>query len=303
MAISKVQATINGATVTLTLNSSTGLYEGTSPPLQKSSYNVNSGHYYPVTVKAIDSAGNSVTKNDTDSTLGSSLRLTVKEATKPVITAISPLEGDHLTNNKPTMTWKVTDDDSGVNPNTIGITIDSGSKVTSGITKAEITGGYQCSYVIPTALSDGSHTIKFGASDNDGNVAVQRTLNFKVDTVSPELSVISPANNLVTNKNSVTLSGTTNDVTSSPVTLKYTLNGGSAVAVDVGTSGAFGKTITLASRANTIVITATDSAGKTASVTRTVTLDTTAPVISKVTLSPNPANVGSVAHIAVAATD
>lgn len=303
MAVKTVQATINGVTVNLTLNSSTGLYEGNMTAPSKSSYNVNSGHYYPVTVKATDTAGNSTTVNDTNTTLGSKLKLKVKETTKPVITVTSPAEGAYITNNKPTITWKVTDDDSGVNSGTIGITIDGGSKITSGITKTAITGGYQCSYAVPSALSDGAHTIKLDASDFDGNAATQRTVNFKVDTVPPSLSVTSPANNLITNNSSVTVSGTTSDVTSSPVTLTVKLNSGSAQTVTVGSNGAFSKTLTLANGVNTIVVTATDSAGKTSSVTRTVTLDTSAPVISDISISPNPVGTGAVLAIKVTVTD
>ena len=51
MAIKTVQATINGQTYTLTLNSTSGKYEATVTAPSKSSYN-QSGHYYGVTVKA-----------------------------------------------------------------------------------------------------------------------------------------------------------------------------------------------------------------------------------------------------------
>lgn len=79
------------------------------------------------------------TKDATDPAIGSSLRLTVKEKVAPVITVTNPTASATLTNNKPTITWSVTDDDSGVNPSTIGITIDSGSKITDGITKTAVT--------------------------------------------------------------------------------------------------------------------------------------------------------------------
>ena len=127
-------------------------------------------------------------------TLGSSLQLKVKETVAPVITITSPTASARLINNKPTITWKVIDDDSGVNPNTIGITIDSGSKVTGdAIAKTAIDGGYQCTYTPSSALSDGSHTVKIDASDYDGNAATQKSVTFIVDTVAPTLSVPSPA--------------------------------------------------------------------------------------------------------------
>ena len=144
MAVKTVQATINGQTYTLTLNSTSGKYEATVTAPSKSSYN-QSGHYYGVTVKATDVAGNITTKDAADATLGTSLRLQVKEKVAPIIAITAPTAGTYLTNNKPTITWKVTDTDSGVNPATIGITIDSGTKITGdSIVKTAITGGYQC---------------------------------------------------------------------------------------------------------------------------------------------------------------
>lgn len=302
MAVSTVQAVINGTTYNLTYNSATGAYEATITAPNKSSYNVNSGHYYPITVKATDTAGNSVTANDSTSGLGDSLKLRVKEVTAPVISITSPTESQRTTNNKPTITWQVTDADSGVDPDTIGITINSGSKITSGITKTAITGGYKCTYVPTTALPDGTNTIKCDAQDYDGNSAIQRSVTFIVDTVPPSLSVTSPANNLITNNKTCTVAGTTSDVTSSPVTLTVKLNSGTAQAVTVGSNGAFSTTLTLAEGTNTIVITAKDAAGKTSSVTRTVTLDTKAPVISQVVI-PDVVTTGEAFKISVKVTD
>lgn len=304
MAVKTVQVIINGATTTLSYNSQTGKYEATITAPSKSSYNVNDGHYYPVTVKATDEAGNVTTKTDTDSTLGASLKLKVKEKTAPVITITSPTAGSYITNNKPTIKWKVTDADSGVNPATIGITIDSGSKVTGdSITKAAVTGGYECSYTPTSALTDGSHTIKIDATDYDGNAAAQKTVTFKVDTIPPTLSVSAPTDKLVTNKTAVTVKGTTNDATSSPVTVTIKLNSGTATAVTVGADGSFSKDLTLSVGSNTITITAKDAAGKTTTVTRTVTVDQTAPVIKSVTITPNPVDAGKTYVISVEVTD
>ena len=82
MAVKIVQAVINGVTTTLTYNSTSKKYEATITAPATSSYNNNAGHYFPVTIKATDEAGNVTTKNDTDATLGSSLQLRVK---KPVV--------------------------------------------------------------------------------------------------------------------------------------------------------------------------------------------------------------------------
>lgn len=303
MAVKTVQAIINGVTTTLTLNTSTNKWEATVTAPSTSSYNNNDGHYYPVTIKATDEAGNVTTKNDTDTTLGASLKLRVKEKTAPVITITYPSASALITNNKPAIAWKVTDNDSGVNSGSIKITIDSGSAITAGITKTAITGGYQCTYTPTAALSDGSHTIKIDAADNDGNAATQKSVTFKIDTVPPTLNVTAPAAGLITNKAACNVTGTTNDITSSPVTVTVKLNSGSAEAVSVGADGSFSKALTLAAGSNTITVVATDSAGKSTTVTRTVTLDTVAPTIKAVTLTPNPVDAGKTYVISVEVTD
>lgn len=301
MSVKTVQATLNGQTYNLTLNSSTGAYEATITAPSTSSYPL-SGHYYPVSIKAEDTAGNVTTKDATDSTLGKSLRLTVKEKVAPVITITAPTASALITNNTPVITWSITDDDSGVNPDTIKLTIDS-TVITSGITKTASGKGFTCSYTPPSALADGSHTIKVDASDYDGNAAAQKSVTFKIDTVPPTLNVTAPANNLITNQAACTVTGNTNDVTSSPVTVTVKLNSGAAADVTVNGDGTFSKVLTLAEGANTITVVAKDGAGKTTTVTRAVTLDTAAPVISEVSLVPNPVDAGKTFVLSVKVTD
>ena len=95
MAVKTMQAIINGQTTTLTKNNTTGKWEATITAPSLSSYK-QSGHYYPVTVKATDEAGNVATKDATDATLGSKLRLVVKEKVAPVITITAPTSGAFL---------------------------------------------------------------------------------------------------------------------------------------------------------------------------------------------------------------
>lgn len=303
MAIKTVQVTINGSTTNLTYNSTTGLYEGNVTAPENSSYNINEEHYYPITIKATDDAENSTMISDKTATIGEKLRLVVKETIKPVIVVISPTEGQITTNNTPTIQWMVTDNDSGVKAGTIGIIIDDSNKITDGIVKSTISRGYQCSYTVLEELSDGNHTFKFDASDNDDNVAVQRTLNIKIDTVPPSLSVDSPANNLITNNASIVVSGIATDITSNPVTVGVRLNNGTVQNASIGTNGEFSVNLTLVEGTNTIIVTATDAAGKISSVTRVVTLDTQAPVISDINISPNPVSTGEVLNIQVTVTD
>ena len=301
--VKTVQAIINGQTYNLTLNQDTGKYEATISAPANSSYPLE-GHYYPVTVKAVDDAGNIAQKDHTDSVLGESLKLKVKEKVAPTIVITYPTASAVITNNKPTITFKVTDDDSGVNPATIGVTVDSGNKITGDkIVKSKVSGGYECTFVPDTALNDGQHTIRVDASDFDGNAATQKSVAFKVDTVSPTLNITSPSEGIITNNASLTVSGKTNDATSSPVTVTIKLNSGNAENVQVEESGTFSKVVTLSPGRNTITIVATDSAGKSTTIIRNVTLDTGAPVIHGVTITPNPVDAGKTFIISVEVTD
>lgn len=296
MALKSILVTLNGQQYTAVLNENTGKYEATITAPEKSSYNQD-GHFYDVSVTATDDAGNSTSVNSTDDTLGEALQLRVKELVAPVITITSPTSDQITTNNTPTITFTVTDDDSGVNADTITVYVD-GTPYTADITKTPITGGYECSYTVPEALNDGVHSVFIEATDNDENKGTTATINFTVDTVPPVLSVTSPVEGLVTNQSVVTVIGTTNDATSSPVTL--TING---EEVTVNEDGSFSHDVTLVAGENTITIVATDAAGKSSTVTRVVEYNTTAPVITNVEITPNPVNAGSVFTISITVSD
>lgn len=303
MAISTVQAIINGVTTNLTLNAETGLYESNVTAPAETSYNNNAEHYFPVTIKAVDSSGNQTVVNDADSTLGNKLKLRVMETTLPVIVITSPTEDEITGNATPVINFTVTDSGSGVNPDTIGVTIDDGNKITSGIAKEAITNGCMCTYSISESLSDGTHTVYVDADDFDGNSATQRTVNFTVDITPPELSVTNPVNNYVTNNPSVTVSGTASDVTSGLASVTVKMNGNAAISVDVNADGSFAYGISLTEGANTIVVTATDAGGISSSITRVATLDLDAPVISDVEITPNPVSTVEILNIKVTVTD
>lgn len=298
MAISTVKATINGQVHDLTYDATSGAYKATITAPSTSSYNQNTGHYYPVSITAQDTAGNSTTVSDSDPTLGNSLKLQVKEKVKPVIQVVSPTTGSLMSNNKPTFTWEVTDDDSGIDPNTISIKLDNASVVTSGINKAAITKGYRCTYTPSQALTDGAHSVYFNVTDHDGNAATQVTTAITIDTTPPVLTLSSPVDNLVTNNPSCVVSGVTNDNLSSPVTVKVNNQ-----EVSVAENGSFSTTLTLTEGENTITVVSTDGAGKSSTVTRTVILDTHAPVFSQVTIAPNPVDAGATYIITVKVND
>lgn len=305
LAIQSVKATINGTQYTLTYNGSSGKYEASLTAPTLSSFN-QSGGYYGFSVQATDEAGNVTTKNQSDATLGSSLRLVVKEKVKPTISIVSPSAGSFLTNNKPTISIQLRDNDSGVKIDTMQIKIDGGTAIThtsSGVTVTPVSGGYNITYVPLTALADGSHAITVNVSDNDGNAATQASVSFSIDTVPPSLNVSNPVNNLITNQTSITVSGVTNDVHSSPVTIAIKVGGTDQGAVTVDGSGNFSKSVPISEGSNTIEIKATDGRGLTSTVTRIVIRDTVAPEITAIELIPNPVDAGQTYVIKVIVSD
>lgn len=305
MPIQQVRAKINNSWYTLTYNGSSGKYEATIAAPNITSFNVNAGHYYPVTIEATNLAGTIATKDDTDGTIGNSLKLTVKELTKPTISIVTPSAGAYLASNTPSISIQVRDEvnGSGIKISSLQIKIDGGAainNVSPGVTVTPATNGYDITYVPQSALSDGSHAVTVDIQDNDGNNATQATRSFTVDTVPPELSITSPSTDgTYTANTSLIVTGTTNDSTSSPVSVTLKLNGVDQGAITVDGSGNWSKGITLAAGLNTIVAKATDLAGKYTEVTRTINLDTSTPAISAVTITPNPVNAGANYVIAV----
>ena len=300
MDLDKVEYSLNGQTYILTKDSSIGKYKYTGTAPTKSSYS-QTDHKYPSVLKATDKAGNVTTIDKNNTTFGSEMLIDVDEKVAPVITPALPGAGAYLTSQSVQIQFNVTDNDSGVNPSSISLQIDSNAAITTGLTKSQISGGYRCTYT--ATLADGSHTIKINAKDNDGNAATQKTVAFTVDTVPPTLNVPTPADNLITNKQAGTVSGTTNDATSAPVTVQIKLNGTDQGAVSVAANGTFSKSVTYKKGANTIYVKATDKAGKYSELTINVTYDPDAPVVHLVKFTPNPVVAGQPFTIEAEITD
>lgn len=297
MAIKTVKATINGQTYDLTLNSASGKWEATITAPGKTSYNL-AGGYYNVSVEATNEAG---TKGSADASTVDGLKLVVKETVAPVITIVSPTAGAYVANSKQPVVFNITDETggSGVDISTLVVKQDGTAVAAANITHTAISNGYSVTYTPSAALSDGSHTVTINCKDHDGNAAEEKSTTYTVDTVPPTLNVTSPADGLITAASSVTVAGTTNDATSSPVVITISLNGTDQGTIPVGTGGTFSKVVTLKEGSNTIIVKAKDAAGKESSVTRTVTLDTSVPKVKAATITPNPVDTGKTMVISV----
>ena len=108
---------------------------------------------------------------------------------------------------------------SGVDTSTVVVKVDG--VVLTDVEFTPITNGYQFKATPATNYSNGQHTATVDAQDFDGNSATQKSVSFTVDTVPPSLTITSPTDNFVTNDAALTVIGTTNDDTSSPVSYTH----------------------------------------------------------------------------------
>lgn len=287
MSIATIKAVIDGQTYPLTL-SDDGYYvlAGTAPA--ESSANLPGG-YYGVQIIATDEAGNETTINQEAGTWGEQLRLVAYESVKPTATITYPSSDSRINTCTPTITAQLRDNDSGVDPATLDLRINGGSKITQGapgLTLTPVEGGYDLSYAVPTALDEGQTTISVGVSDKDGNAADQVSITCTIAVTAPTISLSSPAEGLVTNQAAVQITGITSDDQLTSVTLTVTVNGHDQGPVTVdGQTGAFSLTANpshMQEGANVIKVKVVDATGLEAEITRNVVLDTIPPRIVEV---------------------
>lgn len=300
MSIRSLTLSLNGVTYDIPFDASVKKYRKTVSAPVRSSFPQN-GNKYAMELAITDEAGNVTSVDKNHPVYGTMMLLRVLERNPPVITMEKPSEGAFVTSNSVQICFDVADDDSGVDPESISMQIDGSEAAPDILTKIETSNGYRC--VCTVGLTDGGHIIKISAEDHDGNPAVQKETAFTVDTVPPELNVPVPWENMLTNKSTGSISGTTNDAVSAPVTVNITLNGTDQGNVTVNADGTFTKAVTWRKGTNTAVIRAADQAGQFSTVSRTVIYDPDAPVIVDVSIAPNPVDAGKEFMITVEAAD
>lgn len=130
-----------------------------------------------------------------------------------------------------------------------------------------ITGG---AFSVPVTLAVGANVIKVVARDSAGNETVNtRTIYF--DASIPVITVVSPTDNSLTNSADLKVSGTVSEAA------KITVAG---ISATVDASNNWSATVRLAAGLNSLQIVATDLAGNTSSMKRSVTLDAVKPVLA-----------------------
>ncbi|MEE8575039.1 MAG: Ig-like domain-containing protein, partial [Thermodesulfobacteriota bacterium] len=211
----------------------------------------------PVTIST-EGAGQVITGTATDvagNTATASVTINL-DKTAPGISVTSPTDGAVLADSPIEVTGTIDDNTASVSVNGASATVTAGSFTTSGI-----------------ALVDGSNTITIAATDDAGNESTTLVaVTYQSDSTAPVVSIDAPADGSTVASGPVTVSGTVDDDSAT-----VDVNGISATV----SAGAFTATgVTLAEGANTITATATDVAGNSSSALVSVSLDSTAPVVS-----------------------
>ncbi len=198
------------------------------------------------TITATDIAGNQTTKS----------RLIIKDTQPPLLIVNSPIEG--FTTNRKTAS--------------VNGTVNDSTNVALTINKSNISIGAGGAFSTTVNLPDAVDTLIVYASDAAGNIS-QLTRIIKVDTSPPVLVITSPKDSLFTNDSTVIVKGSVADSSG----IKMTIN---STAATVDSAGNFSQPIKLTVGQNTLTITATDDAGNVTTLSREVTCDPHAVIIS-----------------------
>lgn len=122
----------------------------------------------------------------------------------PTILNITPANGSLLATSTPTLSAAFSDNLTGVAPLSAHILLD-GAEVTA---QANVTAaGFS---FVPSALSDGAHTLSISVRDNQGNLA-QASVNFTIDTTAPVIFNPAPADGSTVTVNTPAISADFSD--------------------------------------------------------------------------------------------
>ena len=137
-----------------------------------------------------------------------------------------------------------------------------------------VTPGPDGSFSLALSLSEGNNNITVTVIDNSG-LETTATRTVVLDSTAPVLTVSSPADNATLAASSATLTGALDN----PGTVQVSVNGGPLLNATMAGNG-FSLPVNLLPGSNTIQITATDLAGNSSSLSRTLVSDTANPSLA-----------------------
>ncbi len=240
------------------------------------------------TYRSEDNAGNVETDKS----------VTVKlDKTAPTISNLSPANGSFVTSSEPLITAELSDQLSGIDVNSINMTIDGNT------VNALFDPSANLVILNSATLGDGWHTIVLRVKDNAGNEAVSGDWQIGVDTAGPTITNLQPGPNSFTADNTPAVSAVLADAFSGidAASITLTLDDQTvahAYAADTGII-TFDVTTALTDGAHELQLTASDNAGNQSSETWAFTVDTVAPVITD--LTPPNGNLSTNAQPAISA--
>ncbi len=142
-----------------------------------------------------------------------------------------------------------------------------------------INGGAWQEYTSSFVLGEGIYNISYYAEDSAGNVGATNYAIIKVDTHTPELSIMAPENNEVVS-GTITLEANSTDGMSN-VVVEYRIDNGQWNSMTLaGNWVADIDTTLLSDGIHTITVRSMDEAGNAAIVSITITVDNTSPTVS-----------------------
>lgn len=299
-AIKEAYIMFNGQKVVAQYDERTKTWTATTNAPANSSWS-QPDHAYKVEIHAVDAANNKATMTSADPTYGGQLKIRVLEKSKPTATIVSPTQGSVLGASEQNIVLEMSDaGGSGLNETTVVFTV-NGKSHAGDLSFTDHESKRRATYHA-TGLNDGQNTITFRVTDNDGNVSELATTTFVVSTTAPSLTVNTPTEGLITNSNRLTVTGSTTPGSDAVTIADVKVNNVSAKLSGDRTK-TFSHEVTLTEGKNTITVVSTDSIGKATTVTRHVTLDTKAPIITDVVAEATTVDSGGTIKITFKVTD
>jgi hypothetical protein len=292
-AIKEAYIMFNGQKVVAQYDEKTKTWTATTNAPANSSWS-QPDHVYKVEIHAVDAANNEATMTSANPTYGDQLKIRVLEKSKPT-------QGSVLGASEQDIVLEMSDaGGSGLNETTVVFTV-NGESHAGDLSFTDHESKRRATYHA-TGLDDGQNTITFQVTDNDGNVSELATTTFVVSTTAPSLTVDTPTEGLITNSNRLTVTGSTTPG-SDAVTIADVKVNNASVELSGDRTKTFSHEVTLTEGKNTITIVSTDSIGKATTVTRHVTLDTKAPIITGVVAEATTVDSGGTIKITFKVTD
>lgn len=299
-AIKEAYIMFNGQKVVARYDERTKTWTATTNAPANSSWS-QPDHVYKVEIHAVDAANNKATMTSANPTYGDQLKIRVLEKSKPTATIVSPTQGSVLGASEQDIVLEMSDaGGSGLNETTVVFTV-NGESHAGDLSFTDHESKRRATYHA-TGLNDGQNTITFRVTDNDGNVSELATTTFVVSTTAPSLTVDTPTEGLITNSNRLTVTGSTTPG-SDAVTIADVKVNNASVKLSGDSTKTFSHEVTLTEGKNTITVVSTDSIGKATTVTRYVTLDTKAPIITDVVAEATTVDSGGTIKITFKVTD